>query len=151
MDIEIPRLRIFRHRLRVTHLDPLTRELSIEITLHNDHDEVADEVVLTEDQYRPGLRVVDADDSELSLLPNPVIREILSEAKSQESANLLRMLNAHQAYVYWIVFPEARAIESHGTRVVRLVWTENRQPSYSWGLGLRLFFNVPGYAIEETQ
>jgi hypothetical protein len=150
MPESIPRLRVLRHRLRIRHEDPLTRELSIEVTLHNDHDDPADEVVLTEDTYRPGLRIFDSDGSELALLPNVVIREILSDSENPEAPKLLRALNRRDAYVYWVVFSGSRAIESHGTRVIRLVWTESRQHDFPWGFGMRLFFNIPAYEVEET-
>ena len=146
----IPRLRVLRHRLRIRHEDPITRNLSIEITLHNDHEDPSDEVVLTEDTYRPGLRVLDSDGSELALLPNQIIREILSGSENPEAPKLLEALNSRQMYVYWVVFPAGRAIESHGTRVIRLEWTEGRQHEFPWNFGMRLFFNIPAYEVEET-
>jgi hypothetical protein len=146
----IPRLQILRHRLRINHTDPLTSEFTIELTLHNDNEDSTGEVVLKEDTYRPGLRVLNSDDSELALLPNHVVRGILSGLKSKEASHLLSELNQHLAYVYWVVFPESCSIEPHGTRVIRLTWTENRQHEYPWSWGLGLFFNVPRYQIEET-
>lgn len=146
----VPKIKVFRHRLRIIHEDPLTRDLSVELTLHNDREDSADEVVLTEDTYRTGLRVFDADGTELALLPNQVIRHILSGSKSPEDAILLDALNTRRAYVNWIIFPGDRAIKSHETRIIRLTWTENLQHSFRWGLGMRTFFNIPAYLIEVT-
>lgn len=150
MGATVPRLRVFRHRLRITHQDPLTRELSIEVTVHNDREDSTDELVLTEDTYRTGLRVFDADGTELSLLPNQVIREILVASDSAEDRKLLESLNSHLSYVNWIIFPDGRDIKSHETRIIRLTWTENLQHSFPWSFGMRLFFNIPAYVIEET-
>lgn len=148
MPTTIPRLRVLRHKLRVTHTDPLSRELSIELTVHNDHSDSADEAVLVEDVYRPGLRVYDSDGSELALLPNTVIREILEGSSKPEDGKLLETLNKHQSYVYWVVFPGSRAIEPHGTRVIRMVWTESRKHSFPWAWGLKAFFNIPAFRVE---
>lgn len=145
-----PRLQVLRHRLRITHDDPLTRQLSIELTLHNDHNKAANEVVLTEDTYRPGLRVFDSDGSELALLPNTAIREILSKSNDPPDAALLESLNSRRAYVYWVVFPESRAIEPEGTRIIRMMWTESLQHKFPWALGVKTFFNIPSYKIDVT-
>jgi hypothetical protein len=146
----VPKVRILRHRLSITHEDPLIRSLSIEVTIHNDSDEEREDLVLREDTYRTGLRIFDADGTELALLPNQTIREILSESEGPEDSTLLDEINTRKVFLHWIVFPEDRTLRAHETRVIRLTWTENLQHSFPWGLGLRTLFNIPAYLIEAT-
>lgn len=137
-----------RYRMLIQHVDPLTRELSIELTVHNPSDEAVDEVLLVEDSYRPGLRVLDYDDAQLALLPNEVIRRRLKASKEPADQELLSAMNDHKVFLNWVVFPGERALSAHETRVLRFVYTDGRLHDYHWGSATKLFFNIPEYSIE---
>jgi hypothetical protein len=139
---------ILRNRLLIHHADPLTREMCVEITLHNDRNESTDEVILRQDTYLPGLRVFDADGSELALLPNGVIRDILSASGRRGDRDLIEEMNAHRVYVFWIKFPRDSELEPHETRVVRLAYTDSQLHEYRWSSLTKCFFNIPEYEVE---
>lgn len=141
-------IRILRYRMLVQHVDPLTRELSIELTVHNSAEEAIDEVLFVEDSYRPGLRVLDYDDAQLALLPNEIIRSRLETSKEPEDQALLSDMSSHKAFLNWVVFPDGRALASHETRVLRFIYTDGSLHDYHWLSPTKLFFNIPEYSIE---
>lgn len=143
-------IEILRHRVLIRHIDPLTREMCLELTIHNASGEETDEAVLVEDTYRPGLCVLDNDDSQLALLPNDAIRHILKESGEPENLELVERMNRHEVFVYWIKFPTGRELEPHETRVIRLVHTESLLHEYRWSSLPKLFFNIPEYLVEVT-
>lgn len=140
--------RIFRYRQYAKHIDPLTRELAIEITVHNPSEDEVDEILLAEEDYRPGLRVLDFDDSQLALLPNEIARMLLAQQTSPEAKDMLDRMRKHEVYLYWIKLPAGHELRAHETRILRLTYVDGRHHDFHWWPPPKMFFNIPEYEAE---
>lgn len=121
---------ILRERLRVTHVDPTNRSLTLELTIQNQTSEDQTDFVLELDEWLPGLVVMGPGGQRLPYLPRRVISERL-EFEVEDGTELLEAALG-DSKLLWVELPEAVRCEE--VTVLRLKFDDPNFPGYSIGL-----------------
>jgi hypothetical protein len=115
---------ILRKRTFYTHSTPINISVTDEFTLFNRTDSDQKYILLRSFGYRPAMKVLDQDGSELGLLPNDKVRELLEDAirqGDQTAKPLLDSINNHTLYLQFISIPEERPFKSYQIRIIKFI------------------------------
>jgi hypothetical protein len=134
-------MEVLRIRHIFNHSSTCDRLITEELTLRNDEDINLSQIILPINKFMVGLHIYNADDYELPILTKEKIREIISEKYTEEEFKQFDKDYLEGKSIIWIDLPSHLEIESGETRIIKLVYRDEKTvPRY-----LKSLLHMPHY------
>lgn len=128
-------MEVLRIRYFFNHSSSCDRTITQELTLRNDEDIDLDQIILPVNKFMIGLHVYNSDDYELAVLTKEKIREIISEKYTDDEFKQFDKDYLEGKSIIWIDLPSHLAFESGETRIIKLVYKDEKTvPRYPTSL-----------------